>query len=53
MGTFSKLGNAVGGAGVEEKTMEFGPLENRFLRYSQEGLAQAVGSWCLALSREV
>lgn len=36
---FSELESAEGGAGVEERTVGFGPLENRFLRYTQEGLA--------------
>lgn len=37
---FSELENAEGGASVEERTVGFGSVENRFLRYTQEGLAQ-------------
>lgn len=50
---FSELENAEGGVGVEERTVGFGSLEKRFLRHTQEGLAQVVGSRCLALSRAV
>lgn len=50
---FSELESAEGGAGVEERSgVGLGPLENRFPRCTQEGLAQVVGSWCLAFSRE-
>lgn len=46
---FSELESAEGGAGVEERTVGLGSLDNRFPRCTQEGLAQLVGS-CVWLS---
>lgn len=47
---FSELESAEGGAGVEERRVGLGPLENRFPRCTQEGLAQWLdpGVWLSA-----
>lgn len=44
---FSKLGNAAGGAGVEEKTEGLESLEHRSLRDTHEGWARGLdpGVW--------